>query len=79
MTVTADGATITLQGNCGIDDAETLLGFLQAQPAPMVDLTNATHLHGAVLQLLLAFRPPLSGQATDMFTRTWLIPLVRGT
>jgi hypothetical protein len=78
MTVTADGATITLQGNCGIDDAETLLGFLQDQPGRAVDLTNATHLHGAVLQLLLAFRPPLSGQPTDMFTRTWLMPLVRG-
>ena len=76
MTITVNNNVIALLGDCGSDDVEPLLGLLQGQPARMVDLTNTTHLHGAVLQVLLAFRPPLSGEAGDAFTQTWLLPLL---
>lgn len=78
MSITADGKNIALQGNCGADDAERLLGLLQTDPGREVDLTNATHLHCAVLQLLLVFRPAMVGTANDEFIRTRLTPVLSG-
>jgi hypothetical protein len=41
-----------------------------------VDLTAAGPLHAAVLQVLLALRPPLDGPPGDSFTARWLVPLL---
>ena len=77
MSVTGDAQTITLAGHCGIDDVEPLLDLLQSQPRHLVDLSRATHLHGAVLQLLLVFGPPLAGAECEPFIAKWLMPLLR--
>ncbi|WP_201833884.1 hypothetical protein [Microvirga zambiensis] len=74
MSVRLDGNVIILEGACRVEDAEPLLGWLQADRDRMVDLSNAEHLHAAVLQVLMALRPAVSGPAKDPFFRDWISP-----
>jgi anti-anti-sigma regulatory factor len=74
MSVRRDGNVIVLEGACRVEDAEPLLGWLQADRGLTVDLTEAEHLHTAVLQVLMALRPALRGTAGDAFIREWLTP-----
>ena len=77
MSVRLDGNVILLEGACRVEDAEPLLAWLQADKGRMVDLTDAEHLHAAVLQVLMALRPVLRGEAKDSFLRDWITPALR--
>ncbi len=74
MSVRLDGNVIHLQGPCRVEDAEPLLSLLQADIERTLDLTDAEHLHAAVLQVLMALRPAIRGIAKDAFIRNWIIP-----
>jgi hypothetical protein len=74
MSVRLDGDVILLEGACRVEDAEPLLGWLQADRNRTVDLTEAEHLHAAVLQVLMVLRPPLKGSGKTPFLRDWIIP-----
>src|ERR1700677_3009635 len=74
MSVRLNDNVIHLDGGCGIADVEPLLALLQSPPGRTVDLSDAGHLHAAVFQLLLAFRPPCTGLSADPFLATWLMP-----
>ena len=76
MSVALDGERIRLTGPCRVEDAEALLVLLQSDRMRPVDVTDATHLHAAVLQVLFAFGPPLIGSPQDAFTEQWLMPLL---
>ncbi len=78
MSVRLDGPVIRLEGACRVEDAEPLLSFLQEEPGRVVDLSAAGGLHAAVVQVLLALRPPLAGPPGDPFTAHWLAPLLAG-
>ncbi len=54
-----------LEGNVVADDAESLAQWLQKHPAPAVHLGKCEHVHGAVLQVLLALRPRVAAPPTD--------------
>jgi hypothetical protein len=54
-----------LEGNVSVDDAESLAQWLQQQSAPAVHLGKCEHLHGAVLQVLLALRPAVTAAPAD--------------
>ena len=54
-----------LEGIVGVDDAEALTQWLLKQAAPAVHLGKCEHLHGAVLQVLLALRPKLRALPAD--------------
>ena len=72
MTVKRDNAgVIVLAGECPVDDAETLLQLLQAQPDSPVDWSGSTRLHTAVLQVLMAAAPPMRGECGDAFVSRW--------
>jgi hypothetical protein len=77
MSVVLDGNVIILEGACRVEDAEPLLGWLQADRDRIVDLTHAEQLHTAVLQVLMALRPAVSGPAEDPFFRDWIYPALR--
>jgi hypothetical protein len=64
-TVTADGAAI-------VEDALTLLEFLQSHANAKVDLGSCTHLHTAVLQVLLAATPEIVALPREAFLARWL-------
>jgi hypothetical protein len=76
MSVRLDGQTIVLEAPCRVEDAEPLLGWLQADRGRIVDLTKAEHLHAAVLQILMALGPAIKGSGQDPFTRDWVTPVL---
>jgi ABC-type transporter Mla MlaB component len=76
MTVHLEGHAIHLQGECRVEDAERLLEHLQADRSRRVDLSRAGTLHTAVVQVLLALRPAISGRSDDPFVRDWIEPLL---
>jgi hypothetical protein len=78
MTVTLAGDQIRICGPGRIEDAESLVMFLQADNRRTVDLAQAEALHTAVVQALLAFRPRLTGRPDDPFFRTWVLPGLTG-
>lgn len=75
MTVRIEGAAIRLEGRCPAGDAEHLLAALRGLPGATVEIGGAVKLHMAVLQVLLALRPPVSGRpqsgtlSQDIFRR----------
>jgi len=56
-----------LEGVVGVDDAETLAQWLQKQARPAVHLGRCEHVHGAVLQVLLACGARLAAPPPDPF------------
>lgn len=77
MSVRLDGEIIRLEGRCHVEDAEPLLVLLQANGARTVDLSGSEMLHTAIVQLLLAFRPPLAGESSESFMRDWVLPAIK--
>ncbi len=78
MSVRLDGNVIIMEGQCRVEDAEPLLGWLQADRGRIVDLAGAEHLHAAVLQVLMALRPTVRGTPEDDFLRDWITPALTG-
>ena len=63
-----------LQGIVGVDDAEALTQWLLKQAAPAVHLGGCEHLHGAVLQVLLALQPRIVAPPPDALLAGALAP-----
>jgi len=61
MTVRQENNMITLTGTCGVEEVETLVGFLESQPQLRVDLTAAVSIHTALWQAMMVFRPEIIG------------------
>ncbi|WP_421989967.1 hypothetical protein [Roseococcus sp.] len=78
MSVVQDGKVIRLEGYCRVEEAEILTALLQRSPGSTLDLARCDGLHAAVVQAILAFCPPLSGNPADPFLRDWLIPAMAG-
>jgi hypothetical protein len=76
MSVRIDGMTIHIEGNNPVEDAEPLLSALQRMPGATVDLSRATRLHSATVQILLALAPPTSGSPSDPFQADFVFPLL---
>lgn len=77
MTVRRSGpGRISLEGACPVEEAETLLSLLLAEPSSVVDLSGCTRLHTALVQVLLAARPETSGPCRDPFVSRWVEPLL---
>jgi hypothetical protein len=53
VTRNADG-TIELEGDCPVEDAESLLRLLHADPTANIDWTACRRVHTAVLQVIIA-------------------------
>jgi hypothetical protein len=60
-----------LDGECPVEDAESLLQLVQAQPEGPVDWSGCTRLHTAVLQVLAAAAAPVRGECGDAFVARW--------
>jgi len=71
-----DGLTIHIVGNSPVEDAEPLLSALQRIPDATIDLSRATRLHSASVQILRALAPPTVGSPSDPFQATFVFPAV---
>jgi hypothetical protein len=74
MTIRLEGSVIHLEGYCHVEEAETLLTLLQAENARILDLAACDHLHAALVQVILALRPPVRNGCSDAFLRRWILP-----
>jgi hypothetical protein len=80
MTVRRDeNGKIALEGDCGAEEAETLLQMILATPAVPVDWTRCGELHTAVVQVILAAKPPLLGLCGDAWLRPWAPPMAQSS
>jgi hypothetical protein len=61
--------TVILAGLCPVEDAEPLLNLFQSSPGALMDWTG---LHTAVLQVVLAVQPALTGPCGDPWIAEWL-------
>ena len=75
MSVAWDGKRIRLRDACRVEDAEALLALLQTDRRRLVDLDGVKLMHTAVVQVLLAFRPTVTGAPADPFLVAWFLPL----
>ena len=76
MSVLLEVGKINLKGNCLVEDAERLMLLLQNHPDCPVDIGEATNLHAAVLQVLMAFRRKIAGDSHDSFLQKWIVPIL---
>lgn len=73
MSITRDPAgNIVLTGTCPVEDAETLLQMTQATPDSPLDCRACGPLHTAVVQIILAAKPPILGPIADPWAARWL-------
>lgn len=77
VALAVDGS-ITLAGDCPLEDAETLLQLLLANPAAEVDWRACAQAHTAVVQVLLACRRKTHGPPQTIFFKKWIEPLLAG-
>jgi hypothetical protein len=63
---------VMLSAVVGVEDAETLLEWLQGKTATQVDLTACTHLHPANIQVLLAAGTQVTAWPADADLARWL-------
>lgn len=71
MSVREDAGVIRLEGSCRVEEAETLTALLQAGLRP-VDLSQCREAHSAVVQVLLAFAPPIAAEPAQPMLRDLL-------
>ena len=55
-----------------VEDAESLLEWLQKKPAAQADFSACTHLHPANLQVLMAANTKVSAWPADTELAAWL-------
>lgn len=67
---------IELAGRCEAEDAEALQQFLLAAPESSVEWASCVYLHSAVVQVLLASRPPMQGAPQDEFLANHVAPIL---
>ena len=68
-----------LDGVVTVEDAESLTQWLQQQATPAVHLGKCEHVHGAVLQVLLALKPKLCAPPADPVLAAVLVPALTTT
>ena len=74
MTVCWDREAILLEGECGVEEAETLLELLLAHSTAAVDWSRCRGAHTAVVQVLLAAHRPLQGVPEEEGLHRWIMP-----
>jgi hypothetical protein len=72
MAITYAEDSAVFDGTVNIEEAETLLEWVQQQPAGSVDLVGCTHLHAANLQVLMAAQLRVAAWPRDENLKTWL-------
>jgi hypothetical protein len=65
MPMQIEDCVITLDGHCTIEEAEPLFELLRGIDAPIFDVAQATSLHTAIVQLILASPGKVRGAAAN--------------
>ena len=76
MPIEFNGAVARFVGECTVEEAMDLCEWLRTAEPRGVDLGACTHLHGALLQTLLAMRPPVVAAPVDGTLCRWIAPML---
>lgn len=76
MSVRVADGIIFIEGRCRIEEAEPLLGYLLEDADRRVDLSACDALHSAVVQILMATKPRITGKPVDPFLCAYVVPLL---
>lgn len=79
MSVRVIGEVIHVEGVGAVADAEPILAAFHEGPDSTVDLSGATRLHSAIVQLLLVCRPAIVGAPADPFYAAHIATLLDTT
>jgi hypothetical protein len=74
MSVRRDGNLIRLEGDCRVEDAETLVRLLQEDAVLTIDVSGCRSLHAAVAQVILSFGTGVTGAPADPFLLDHVLP-----
>jgi len=72
MSIKCEKGRIVFREVAGMDEAGPLMEALEEVPDRRVDLSACTHMHAAVLQVLMAARPRVQAWPDDQDLRVWL-------
>lgn len=78
MPIRFENSVAHLTGVAGAAEAEELLEWLQQHPRGSIQADTCTHVHGAVLQVLMAAQPGIAGWPETEDLRTWLEAALAG-
>lgn len=73
MPIRYDKSVAHFDGACLPDEALELIEWLRGCKAPKVDLRACSHLHTALLQVLLAARPQIVAPPENAVLTRWVI------
>lgn len=59
---------------CTVEEAEQLLQWLHDAPAGQLKLADCTHIHTAIVQVMMAGRAVIAWPPTDKDLARWLMP-----
>lgn len=77
MAIECKKTTAVFDGDCMVEDAEQLLGWLLTKKQPKVNLKSVGHIHSAVLQVLMACKPEVTIEPQDKQLASWLMPAIQ--
>lgn len=77
MTLRIEDGIVYLEGACAVEEAELLVAAFESGGAAAVDLANCRHLHCAVVQTLLRFKPSVRGVSKAPFIRDFVAPAMQ--
>ncbi|GAA0308194.1 hypothetical protein [Rhodovulum strictum] len=72
MPILIEGEIARITAVVSVEEAETLVAFLEGGANRMVELSGTTHIHAAVLQTLMAYRPAATELPVDQALRALL-------
>jgi hypothetical protein len=76
MALRLEGNEIWLIDVCGAEEALEFVDLLLKAERPTINLSRCTHLHAALLQTVIAFKPAVSAQPTEPFLQKWISPML---
>jgi hypothetical protein len=79
MTVLLEEGRIVLRADCGVEEAEALLGMIDANPGLAVDLSAADRIHTALWQVILMSGCDLCGAPREGSSWKMLLPVFRNS
>lgn len=76
MPIQYDEDVALLEDVCIIEEADDLKQWINAHPQGTINLKKCTHLHAAIVLVLLALKPTLSQPSEDSFINSWIVPAI---
>ncbi len=67
MAITYKGDTAFFDNTCSVEEAEEFVEWLKSTKVPKIDLDKMEHMHTALFQAILFFRPKIIKYPKEQF------------